>query len=157
MKSMMGLIHGNKFYQTWLILEPCSYDMYNDGSLVMSSQPTKQDLSYWKERNIQPIHVVEKSAYEKCLLDLNEMTAKYNFMVDSAQQNAKDRDIAEAEATKYRNIYSAESVTSKILAEQMEDMQTKGIFQLWGLTTDQVLYLMNFYEAQTGNKAQDIK
>ena len=41
------------------------------------------------------VPVVEKSAYD-------ELLAKYNFMVDSAQQNASERDILLAEALRLR-------------------------------------------------------
>lgn len=157
MKSMTGLFHNNTFHRTWWIIEPTSDDIYHDGGLVMSEPPTKRDFNYWEEHNCKPVHVVEKEAYEKCLLDLNEMTAKYNFMVDSAQQSAKERDVAEAEANKYRNVYTAEAVTTKILGEQVEKLQNSACIELWGLNVTQILYLMNFYEAQTGNKAQDIK
>lgn len=157
MKSMTGLFHEESFFRTWWIIEPKDDGNYDDHGMVMPDQPRERDFKYWTEHGFEPIHVVEREAYSKCLLDLNEMTAKYNFMAESAQQNAKERDEALAEANKYKNVYSAEAVTSLILAEQMEDMQNKGIFQLWGLTTDQVLSLMKFYEATTGNKAQSIK
>ncbi len=93
----------------------------------------------------------------KHLSSETEMTAKYNFMVYSAQQNAKERDEAEAEAAKYKNVYSAEAVTSRILGDELELLQNANSMTLWGLTVSQVLSLMNYYEANTGNKAQDIK
>jgi len=156
MSKRTVIMHGNEFYKTWWVLEPEKDDSYDYLGMVTSA-PDNRGFKYWTERNIFPFHVVEKSAYDKCLLDLNEMTAKYNFMVDSAQQNAKERDAAEAEAIKYRNVYSAEAITSRILSEELELLQNANSMILWGLTVAQLLSLLKYYEANTGNKAQDIK
>lgn len=42
-------------------------------------------------------HVIEYSAFEKLQAENAELQAKYNFMVDSAQQNAKERDACQAQ------------------------------------------------------------
>lgn len=124
MGKMTGLIHGNSFYQTWDHMEPVHDEKTGEPGFHM-------------------ITIVEKAAYDKCLLDLNEMTTKFSMAMD--------------EANKYRNIYSAEAVTTLVLSTEIQDLQEKVAIKLWGLTIPQVFSLMNFYEAQSGNKAQDIK
>jgi chromosome segregation ATPase len=42
-----------------------------------------------------------KEAYETKCAEVEEFKAKYNFMLNSAQQNAKERDKAEAESDRF--------------------------------------------------------
>lgn len=142
-KSMTGIFHGVEFFRTYWIVEPTSDDIYHDSGLVMAEQPTKRDFSYWNERDIKAVHVVDREAYSKCLLDLNEMTAKYNFMVDSAQQNAKERDAVEFKLIEIKTL------------TQIDDGLK--VLKLFDLDAMQIHSLIKFYEAQTGNKAEDIE
>lgn len=54
----------------------------------------KTQLECWGEiqHNDNEYHVIEYAFYEKLKAELAESEAKYNFMVDSAQQNARERD-----------------------------------------------------------------
>lgn len=68
---------------------------------------------------------------------------------------AKERDATQSELTKYQNYYSAERVTSRILAYKVEDLENDKL-ELWGLDSERLLAVINYYEANTGKKAQDI-
>lgn len=102
------------------------------------------------------IPAIEYAVFEKLTAEIAELTAKLNFMTTSAQQNAEDRNTAEALANKYMNYYSAESVTTRVLSGIVDDLQTEKL-ELWGLNSEKLLAVINFYEATTGLKAMDIK